>query len=209
MSPPRTSQYLVDLVCELRNLPRETEWVEFKVNQQKPEEVGEYISALANSAALNAKAFAYVVWGITDQIHEIVGTKFDPSSAKVGNEELESWILRLLEPKIQFSFFSVSIDEHTVVVLEIQRAIHTAVRFRGQEHIRIGSYKKRLRDFPEKKRLLWNCFQQTPFEECIASERVQDSEVLQLLDYPAYFELVDHPLPENRRGILKGLIYIT
>ncbi|MBP7799665.1 MAG: hypothetical protein KA072_13680 [Thermoanaerobaculaceae bacterium] len=47
---------------ELCRLPDETEWVEFKVNDFNPQEIGEYISALANSAALNGKAFAYLVW---------------------------------------------------------------------------------------------------------------------------------------------------
>ena len=39
------------LVNRLRALPKENEWVEFKVNNSDPQEVGEYISALANSAA--------------------------------------------------------------------------------------------------------------------------------------------------------------
>ena len=63
MTLDRPVEYLVSLVRELCRLSAETEWVEFKVNVGKPQEVGEYISALANSAALVGKAFAYVVWG--------------------------------------------------------------------------------------------------------------------------------------------------
>ena len=44
------------------------------------------------------------------------------------------------------------------------------------------------------------------FEDGIAVERVPDDEVLQLLDYPAYFELLEQPLPENRGGILNALM---
>ena len=51
-------------------------------------EIGEYVSALANSAALAGKAFAYVAWGISDIGHEVVGTSFEPAAARVGNEEL-------------------------------------------------------------------------------------------------------------------------
>lgn len=36
---------------ELRALSAETEWVEFKVNNTNPEEIGEYLSALSNTAA--------------------------------------------------------------------------------------------------------------------------------------------------------------
>ena len=48
------SEYLHNLLKELLRLPAETEWVEFKHNADI-EKVGEYISALANSAALLGK----------------------------------------------------------------------------------------------------------------------------------------------------------
>jgi predicted HTH transcriptional regulator len=53
--------YLVGLVNELRKLPAEAEWVEFKTNNEDPHEIGENISALANSAALLGKTKAYLV----------------------------------------------------------------------------------------------------------------------------------------------------
>lgn len=205
MTLERPAEYLVSLVRELCKLTGESEWVEFKVNVREPEEVGEYISALANSAALVGKAFAYVVWGISDRDHSVVGTSFDPSVARVGNEALENWLLRLLEPRLNFRFFQVPMDGHSVVVLEIERAFRQPVRFRGREYIRVGSYKKKLKDFPERERALWRFFDQTPFEDRIAAERVADDEVLRLLDYPTYFDLLKRPLPENRYGILNAL----
>ena len=205
MTMDRPAEHLVSLVRELCKLPGETEWVEFKINVHEPKEIGEYVSALANSAALAGKLFAYVVWGISDHDHAVVGTSFNPSTEKVGNEELESWLLHLLAPKIHFRFFEVSVDGHSVVLLEIERAYRHPVQFHGQEYFRVGSYKKKLKDFPEKERALWRIFDQTPFEDGIAVARVRDDEVLRLLDYPAYFELLKRPLPENRDGILKAL----
>jgi len=96
----RPAEYLVSLVRELCKLPRETEWVEFKMKDAEPQTIGEYLSALANAAALTGKAFAYLVWGVRDKDHTVVGTAFAPRAARVGNEELENWLLRLLEPKI-------------------------------------------------------------------------------------------------------------
>ena len=205
MTTDRPTEYLVSLIRELCKLPQETEWVELKVNDAEPQEIGEYVSALANSAALAGKAFAYLVWGVADGGHAIVGTRFAPRAAKVGNEELENWLLRLLAPKIHFRFFEVRVDEQPLVLLEIERAFRHPVQFQGLELIRVGSYKKKLKDFPEKERALWRIFDRMPFEEGIASERVRDDEVLRLLDYPAYFELLKLPLPENRDGILKAL----
>ena len=48
-------EYINNLVRELISLPRETEWVEFKHNNDDPQTIGEYISALSNSAALLAR----------------------------------------------------------------------------------------------------------------------------------------------------------
>jgi hypothetical protein len=59
---------------------------------------------------LVGKSFAYLVWGINDESHKIIGTTFSPASTKVGNEELENWLLRLLTPKIHFRFFEIVIE---------------------------------------------------------------------------------------------------
>jgi hypothetical protein len=81
MNADRNEAYLAGLLHELRKLPNETEWVEFKANYADPQEIGEYISALSNAAALC-----------------------------------------------------------------------------GLEFNRVGSYKKKLKDFPEKERALWRIF---------------------------------------------------
>ena len=53
--------YLENLVKELCSLPNETEWVEFKENNCDPEKIGEYISALSNSAALHHEPHGYLM----------------------------------------------------------------------------------------------------------------------------------------------------
>jgi predicted HTH transcriptional regulator len=201
----RTADYLGGLLRELIALPVETEWVEFKRSNSNPESIGEYISALSNSAALCGKANAYLVWGVDDTTHDVVGTSFTPLIQKKGNEELENWLLRLLEPKIHFHFYSFDFEGDPVVLLEISRAHRHPVRFQGTEFIRVGSYKKKLKDYAEKERALWRVFDETPFEDMVAMERVDDERVLKLLDYPAYFDLMGMALPENRQGILERL----
>ena len=99
----RDQNYLRSLVLEFAAMPSETGWLEFKVNKAEPQNIGEYISALANSAALEGRAHAYMLWGVADDGHAIVGTSFDPRTARQGNEELESWLLRLLSPRIGFT----------------------------------------------------------------------------------------------------------
>ncbi len=133
---------LLSLLQELRKQPNETEWLEFKHNYANQSSLGEYISALANSAALSGKVCAYLVWGIDDKSHDILGTNFNPNKTKIGNEELESWLLRSLAPKINFKFYSFEVDNLKVVLLEIGAAFRHPLQFKGTEFIRVGSYKK-------------------------------------------------------------------
>lgn len=140
-----------------------------------------------------------------DATHEVVGTTFSPTRSKVGNEELENWLLRLLSPRINFRFFAFEMNSRPVVLLEIGRAFRHPVQFGGQEFVRVGSYKKRLKEYPEKERQLWRIFDQTPFERIVATHGVTGDDVLKLLEYPAYFDLLRIPLPETRDGVLQAL----
>lgn len=205
MSIDRTTEYLTSLLHELSKYPRETEWIEFKENKADPQEIGEYISALSNSAALVGKAHAYLIWGVEDETHSIVGTNFNLQKTRVGNEELENWLLRGLVPKIDFRFYELQLDSKQIILLEIDRTTRHPVQFKGNEFIRVGSYKKKLKDYPEKERSLWRIFDAIPFESASAADHIADSEVLNLLDYPSYFSLLGRDLPANARGIISAL----
>lgn len=205
MTGNRGNDYLVGLVQELCKMPKETEWLEFKLNMRTPREIGEYISALSNAAALAGKNRGYMIWGVRDEDHAILGTQFDPNTERKGNEELESWLLRLLKPRIDFRFFEITMRERHVVMLEIDRATQHPVAFSGVEYVRVGSNKKKLREFPEKERALWRLFDHAYFEDGIAAERVSADEVLLKIDYPAYFDLLESPLPDGRAAILEAL----
>lgn len=194
------------LLQELLALPRESEWVEFKHNNANPEEIGEYISALANSAALHGKESGYLVWGVEDTSHRVVGTTFKPHLAKKGNEELEGWLMRLLSPRQLFRFHEFRYDDMPVVLLEVPAVAYQPVRFSGEEYIRIGSSKRKLRDYPEQERQLWATFRRRPFEEDVASAGVTSDDVLDLIDYPHAFELLGQRLPDNREGIFDRLM---
>jgi ATP-dependent DNA helicase RecG len=205
VSTDRSPGYLGGLLSELVKLPTETQWVEFKVDNSDPQETGEYLSALSNGAALLGKANAYLVWGIRDDTHEVVGTTFRPSTAKKGGEDLESWLLRGLTPRLHFRFHEITHVGKPVVVLEIPRAPARPVQFQGIEFIRVGSYKQKLKDHPQIERELWRVFDATPFENLPAAEHVDGPTVLTLLDYPRYFDLLAQPLPSDRDAILARL----
>lgn len=197
---------MINRLKELLALPHETEWVEFKGNIVNPEEIGEYISALSNSAGLHKKDAAYLVWGVDDKSHAVIGTSFQPRLEKIGNQELESWLALHLSPRIDFKIHEFQCADKPVVMFEIQPCRHTPVRFKDAEFIRIGTYKKKLKEFPEKERALWLQLSHESFEKGIAAKNLSGDEVLNKIDYPGYFELMGQNLPANKAGILDRLM---
>ena len=144
------------LVDELCRLPGETEWVEFKANYQSPQAIGEYISALANAACWKAKPRGYLVFGINDETHEVVGTSFNPYTEKAqGNQDLLLWLKTGLHPNLGFETHIVDHPGGRVVLFEINPARNEPVSFQGQSFIRIGSSKTRLDRHPEIARAIW------------------------------------------------------
>ena len=193
------------LVRSLLALGRETEWVEFKHNNADPQETGENTSAVSNGAALHRKSMGYLLWGVEDKTLNVVGTTFRPRRAKKGNEELENWLLRMLNPRIDVRIHEGQLDGCEVVLFEVPPATTQPTRFAGREFLRVGSYTKPLSDFPEKERALWRLFNAAPFEEGLAVEGITSDDVLAWIDYTKYFRLMGHPLPDNRQAILAKL----
>lgn len=80
-----TKQELINRLNHFRNLTSENEWVEFKEASDnfKTDEIGEYFSALSNEANLLNKDFAWLIFGIHDQTHEIIGTDYRTKSSRL------------------------------------------------------------------------------------------------------------------------------
>jgi predicted HTH transcriptional regulator len=195
-----------NLIKKLIKLPKETEWVEFKHNNSDPNEIGEYISAISNSAALTFKPSGYICWGISDLVHDLVGTNFDPFTQKVGNEELENWLLHHFAPKLHFSIHKEIVEGKSIVLFVISAASQSPIKFKNEAYIRIGSYKKKLKDHLEKEKLLWDIFSKKRFEDDTALTELEEADIFRMLDYPALFELLNQPLPDTKPGIIDRLL---
>lgn len=193
------------LIDELRALPHESEWIEFKVNNAEPQRIGEYISALANSACIENKEYGYLVFGIEDERHQAVGTKFKPRNEKIGNQELENWLVTQLEPKVGVRIFEFEYQSKNMVIFQIEPATNRPILFRGEAYIRVGSYTKKLKDHHEKESKIWQKAKQTVFEKDYAIRNISADKVLKLIDYPSVFKLLGIPLPANSDAILNKL----
>ncbi|MDR0780472.1 MAG: putative DNA binding domain-containing protein [Pseudomonadales bacterium] len=196
---------LIALIEDLRALPAEISWVEFKHNNADPKMIGKLIAALANAARLADQHFAYVLWGIRDSDHAVVGTDFEPAVQKESGQPLELWLVQRLQPAVAFVFRSIEHEGHRLVLLEIPAAAPTPVEFDRLSYIRIGSATPLLSEHPERLRALWAKLQPYAWETGIAAQFQTSDEVLAKLDYASYFDLTGQPLPDNRNGIFDKL----
>ncbi len=155
------TQELTALLDRLRAEPHESEWLEFKANRFEPQALGDYLSALANSACILGKPRAYLVFGIEDGSHAVVGTRFDPGAETVkgkegkNNQLLPLWLSLGLHPNTGFEIHPFSYQGQQVVLFEIHPAFDQPVRFYGKAYIRDGSSKTELARYPEKQRQIW------------------------------------------------------
>jgi len=102
------------ILNELLALPHETEWVEFKEARTSYDSSDFccYVSALANEANLAQRPWAWLVFGIKDKHHTIVGTDYRRDAAKL--DSLKGEIAQQLT------------DGHTIA------AIHEVIRPEGR-----------------------------------------------------------------------------
>ena len=148
---------LTALLDRLRAEPRETEWLEFKSNRFDAQVLGEYLSALANSASLLGKPRAYIVFGIEDGTHAVAGTTLDPDSEKgCGNQPLQIWLSVHLRPNVGFEIHPFEYLGKRVVLFEINPAVDRPVELNEKAYIRVGTSKTDLSKYPDKERQLWN-----------------------------------------------------
>lgn len=196
----------IDLIEELCSQSNELPWLEFKRDNIEPQSIGKRCSAISNAACLEGQDCGYMVWGIDDATHAVVGTAFDPDNHKVGGQEFQLWLAQRLQPSIAFSFRAVDHPDGRVVVLEIPAANSAPVAFDSIAYIRIGSTTPKLADYPERHRALIDSLRPYTWERGNALQYVTGDDVLELLDYAQYFRLTRQPLPDNRAGIFDRLV---
>lgn len=143
----------------LLSLPREQATVEFKTNWEQSADIGQYISALANTAALQGHDRAWMVWGVDDASRTVKGTTFDPFTQKVkegANQALVMWLQVMTEPRADFAFHELQYQQHRVVMLEVHPARSAPIAFQHVRYIRVDSHKVKLGQYPTKEARLWS-----------------------------------------------------
>lgn len=146
---------LISKVHSLILRDTEEEWFEFKENWYDANGIGEYLSSLSNAAAMAGEDEGYMIWGVNDKTHDVVGTTFN-YHRDVKGEPLEHFLARQLYPDIGFTFHEIQINECRLVVLLIPAAVKVPVSFNNVRYLRIGSSKINLARYPERESQLFD-----------------------------------------------------
>ncbi len=132
-----TQQELTKKLNEFINLPSETEWLEFKgtvTNNFSTDKIGKYFSALSNEANLLNKDFAWLIFGIDDKTHNIVGTNYRTDKQRLNS--LKEQIGK--ETTNRHSFVDIHeliIDNKRIIMFQIPPApLGIPIAFKGYLH---------------------------------------------------------------------------
>ena len=178
------------LIESLRALPSETGWVEFKVNQFEPDNVGKYVSSLSNSAIIAEKDHAYLVFGVENETHAVVGTTVNLDRRKVGSEPYLLWLNKYLDPHIRVQHHRFEYGDKQVEILSIQPPYERPVRFKGRAYIRVEAAQQELSNHPEIERAIWAITSRFTFETTVTEANVPLRRVIDGYDYGKLLELL-------------------
>lgn len=194
---------LIKLLDELVCKSAECEWVEFKHNFHSFEEIGERISALSNGSCLLNQPYGYLVFGVKDKTHQIIGTTFNIKSHTKGGEDLEHWLATRLNPRIDFKTFEFDYSTNIhISIFIIPSAQNQPVAFIHVPYIRIGSITRRLSEFPLKEAKIWRKDSSTNFEKEIAKANLSASDIVEFLSTHTYFDLLKIPYPSSQQSVI-------
>lgn len=150
--------------------------------------------------------FGYIVFGVEDETHQVVGTTFKAKQHKKGGEELEMWLLNRLNPRIDVGCYEFEMGEKHFSMYRIPAAADRPVTFLNVAYVRVGSLTKKLLNYPEKEKKLWRLHNERPLDKSIAKVCSNVNEVVSLLSVEAYFDRLGLPMPQNSDGIIDRFI---
>ena len=111
------------ILTSLLEMPDETETVEFKKaeNSFSDSDLGKYFSALSNEANLKRTKQAWLILGVENSTHQIVGTSYKPSRASL--DELKKKLADQTTNRITFEeIYTVERNGKRVIMFQIPPA---------------------------------------------------------------------------------------
>jgi len=118
-----TEQELYKILSQAIALPAETEIIEFKEAKENYDfdKIGKYFSALSNETNLKGKSFAWLIFGVENTKHQIVGSRYRTDRKKL--DSLKKEISDKITHNISFiEIYELNTPEGRVVMFQIPAA---------------------------------------------------------------------------------------
>ena len=226
-----SQQELINILTSLISLPAETEIVEFKKaeNSFSDNDLGEYFSALSNEANLKGATMAWLVFGVDNNTHKVLGTNYKPTRPSL--DEMKKKIADQTTNRITF-------DEIYELTLNREQCLSLLKHCRGEKEeddsqLQYNSKRVILFQIPAAPQglpiaykghyygrdneslvalnlheieLIRSQAKDTPcFELQSAKDNLTSEEVLNLIDYKAVYYLIGRRVPKDNESILNLL----
>lgn len=133
----KSEDELIDILRELLK-NSENEYIEFKraENNFDTDKLGKYFSAMANEATLQNKQFGWIIFGIDDKTHEVLGTNYCIDN---NFNNIKKQISDNTTDNISFlDVYSIYYHENRVIMFQVPAAVGMPINWKGYPYGRTG-----------------------------------------------------------------------
>ena len=195
-----SDERLANIINDFCKDATEHEYVEFKENFSDPYRIGQIVCGFLNTLTLKKIPRGFLVWGIRDSDHAVVGTNFNPRTKKVGGREFDFWLKTTIRPNPHLEFRELNIDGARIVVLIISANpidIYKCKKSRNENgsYFRDGTSTIPLEKNKVAEQGLWKAIINKNFETFPAGYNFSEEQVKSLLDYETFREMRGNGTP--------------
>lgn len=133
----KTQKELSEILEQLLKNP-ENEYIEFKEakNNFEIDKLGKYFSAISNEATLKEKQYGWIIFGINDRTHSVVGTNFQNNN---NFNKIKKQISENTTDNISFiEIYSFLYDGKRVIMFQVPAAFGTTIKWKKIAYGRNG-----------------------------------------------------------------------
>ncbi len=128
---------LIEILSELLKHP-ENEYIEFKraENNFDTDKLGKYFSAMSNEATLKDKQYGWIIFGIDDKTHEILGTHY---CMEDNFNNIKKQISDNTTDNVSFlDVYTVNYFDRRIIMFQVPAAVGTPMNWKGYPYGRVG-----------------------------------------------------------------------
>lgn len=133
----KSDDELREILIELLKNP-ENEYIEFKAakNNFEIDKLGKYFSAISNEATLKDKQYGWIIFGVDDKTHNVVGTNYCLNN---NFNNIKKQISDNTTDNVSFlEIYSILFRDKRIIMFQVPAAVGTPINWKGYPYGRTG-----------------------------------------------------------------------